>query len=403
MKTLTFCLAVIVMSCTIAFGQATERVLWSFGSVPNDGIYPVSSLIADSSGNLYGTTNYGGVNSGGIVFELAPQSDGTWKETVLYNFCSQANCTDGDFPLAGLVMDSAGNLYGTTQYGGTQSGCQAGFSGCGVTFELSPQIGGTWVETVVYNFCSVFKNNVCEDGSEPNSQLVFDAAGNLYGTGLGGIRGVVFELSPTSSGWTESVIYAFCTNGGNFCPDGSFPLGGVAFDKSGNLYGTTQHGGRYRIGVVFELSPGNGIWSEKVLVSFYGYGNSVSPMSLDAGGNLYSTTQENVFQLNAKNHTMASREFTSSTGASNAGVLIDPSRNALFGVGYGGGTNEGGTVWEVNPARELVPIYNFCSLTNCADGAGPDTTVIEDSSGNLYGTTKVGGVNNQGVVFEITP
>ncbi len=393
----------VCITTIFAFGQAQEKVLYSFGGQPDDGINPVSSLISDNTGNLYGTTNYGGTNNAGVAFELSPRSGGTWSESILYNFCSQMNCADGEFPVAGLAMDAAGNLYGTTLYGGTQSGCQAGFSGCGIAFELSPQIDGTWTETVLYNFCSVFDNNTCEDGSAPDSQLVFDAAGNLYGTSLGAIRGAVFELSPGSNGWIESVLYRFCPNGGNFCPDGSAPRGGVALDKSGNLYGTTQHGGRYRIGVVFELSPNGGSWSERVVTSFYLYGSSVSPVSFDPVGNLYGTTQGDVFQLNAKSHTQGSRAFTPSTGFSNAGVFIDASRNTFFGVGYSGGTNDGGTVWEVSPARDLVPIYNFCSLTNCADGAGPDASIIEDRLGNLYGTTKVGGVYGQGVVFQVTP
>jgi len=395
--------ALVLLLSTLSYSQSQERVLWSFGGAPNDGSHPVSSLITDMTGNLYGTTNYGGANNAGTVFELTPQSDGTWNESLLYSFCSQAKCADGEFPLGGLVMDGTGNLFGTAQYGGTQSGCQGSFNGCGVAFELSPQIDGTWVETVLYDFCSVFSNNVCEDGSGPNSQLVFDEAGNLYGTSLGAIRGTVFELSPGSNGWTESVLYKFCPNGGNSCSDGSSPMGGVAFDKLGNLYGTTQHGGRYRIGAVFELSPNSDGWRENVLIDFYYYGNSVAPISFDAAGNLYSTTLGNVFQLNAKSHAQRSRLFTSSTGSSNAGVLIDASRNALFGAGYGGGTNEGGTVWEVSPTRDLVPIYNFCSLPNCTDGAGPDASLIEDASGNLYGTTKVGGVSDNGVVFELTP
>lgn len=401
-----FALPVLVMflMTIFAFGQAQERVLYSFGGVPDDGISPVSSLISDNAGNLYGTTNYGGTNNAGVAFELSPQSGGTWSESILYNFCSEVNCADGEFPVAGLVMDAAGNLYGTTLYGGTQSGCQAGFSGCGITFELSPQIDGTWAETVLYNFCSVFDNNTCEDGSAPDSQLVFDAAGNLYGTSLGATGGVVFELSPGSNGWTESVLYRFCPNGGNFCADGSIPKGGVAFDKSGNLYGTTQHGGRYRIGVVFELSPNGGSWNERVLTSFYLYGSSVSPVSFDAVGNLYGTTLGSGFQLNARHHSMGMRLFSLETGAnSQGGVLIDVARNTLFGTAATLGVNAGGTVWEVNPARELVPIYNFCTLTNCTDGAGPEASVIEDAAGNLYGTTIGGGAYGNGAVFQVTP
>jgi len=383
------------------FGQAQEKVLYSFGSIPNDGLYP-SSVIPDADGNLYGTTTYGGTsNDGGAVFELSPQQDGTWVETILYNFCSQVNCTDGENPLAGLVIDAAGNLYGTASL----SYCTNGAGKCGGTaFELSPPSlpGGTWSYSILYTFCSVFKDNACQDGSEPNSQLIFDKSGNLYGTSGGGKGGLVFELSPEVNGWTESVVYDFCLK--SSCPDGEAPMGGVAFDKAGNLYGTTQHGGRYRLGVVFELTQGNGGWTEAVLMSFYLYGSSLSPVSFDAAGNLYSTTLANAFQLNAKSHTQGNRVFTAATGDySVSGVLIDAARNTLFGANAVGGVDNGGTIWQVNPARQLSPLYNFCSVPNCTDGDGPASSLIEDASGNIYGTTRAGGVYGEGVVFEITP
>src|SRR5579872_2745975 len=264
MRSLLAAASLLLTLSTVALGQAQEKVLWSFGIASNDGMNPVSTLISDSGGNLYGTTTYGGVNNAGIVFELTPQAGGTWNENILYNFCSQTNCTDGEFPIAGLVLDAMGNLYGTTQYGGTQSACQAGLNGCGTAYELSPQRDGTWTETLLYDFCSAFNGDLCQDGQGPNSQLIFDAGGNLYGTASGAYGGVVFELSRASDGWTESVLYSFCAQGGNACPDGLLPMGGVAFDRAGNLYGTTQHGGRYRIGTVFELSPSGNKWNHTV-------------------------------------------------------------------------------------------------------------------------------------------
>lgn len=379
--------------------QSPEKVLWSFGNVLNDGTYPVSSLIMDSAGNLYGTTLSGGANgNAGTVFELSPQSDGTWSEAILYNFCAQPGCSDGASPLAGLVMDAAGNLYGTTERGGTQTECGPG---CGTVFELSPQVGGVWTESVLYDFCSLAN---CSDGAAPNSQLIFDDSGNLYGTSGGGTGGVIFELSPGFAGWTEAVLYSFCSKKkGLVCIDGQSPMGGVAFDRTGNLYGTTQHGGQYQLGVVFEISPRIGNWAEKVLFSFYVNGSSVSPVAFDSAGNLYSTTLGNAFQLNATKRTVVSRIFTSSIGSSRAGVLIDPSRTTLFGVGATGGANGGGTVWRVNSARQLEPIYDFCSLTTCADGGEPSATLIKDAAGNLYGTGEGGGAYGTGVVFEITP
>ncbi len=411
MKTLTFCLALIIMSCTLAFGQATEKVLWSFGSVPNDGNRPTGSLISDSAGNLYGTTAGGGTGGGGTVYELTPQSDGTWNETILYNFCATPACIDGWDPQGGLTFDAAGNLYGTTEQGGTQTGCGSGGE-CGTVFEIS-QEGGVWAETVLYNFCSsTVQNNPCADGFNPFSQLIFDASGNLYGTTAYGGRGrsnvaggTVFELSPNAGVWTEKVLYSFCSKGsGIFCPDGQIPQASVTFDKSGNLFGTTLHGGRYKTGILYELTAGGSDWTETVLVDSYNYPNTNASVNFDSAGNLYGTTEGNAFQLNQHTQSMRTRNFNITTGyASEAGVLIDATRNVLFGTASVGGANGGGTVWEVNIARELVPIYSFCSLPACADGSKLFGGLIEDPSGNLYGTTTSGGAYGNGVVFEITP
>jgi uncharacterized repeat protein (TIGR03803 family) len=192
----------VALGCGTAFGQAQYTVLWSFGSVPNDGFQPVSSLIFDQNGNLYGTTEGGGANccatQSGIVFELSPTGNGGWTETILYNFCSKLSgdglCLDGAHPLAGLVFDSAGNLYGTTYSGGAYD-CQNGLQGCGTVFELSPSSqGGAWTETVLYNFCAGGLKGGCQDGAEPSSQLTMDTSGNLYGTtttgGAGGMNNV---------------------------------------------------------------------------------------------------------------------------------------------------------------------------------------------------------------------
>jgi uncharacterized repeat protein (TIGR03803 family) len=195
---------------------------------------PSAELIMDAAANLYGTTYHGGTSGGGVVFKLAP--DGT--ETVLYSFCSQFNCADGDHPSAGLIMDGAGNLYGTTYYGGT--------SGGGVVFKLAPD--GT--ETVLYSFCS---QSNCADGSDPEAGLIMDGAGNLYGTtsdGGGTFGGVVFKLAPDG---TETVLYSFCSQSG--CADGSYPEAGLIMDGAGNLYGTTLGGGTSGTGVVFMVTP----------------------------------------------------------------------------------------------------------------------------------------------------
>ncbi len=400
-------LACLTLAATMhAFGQAQEKVLYSFGGVPNDGLNPVSALVADGSGNLYGTAQNGGALQGGTVFELTPQMDGTWTETTIYNFCTLSNCFDGFWPQAGLVFDGGGNLYGTASSGGAT--CPKSSNRCGTAFELSPpqQPGGSWSLSVLYNFCSNFQSGICLDGFAPNSQLVFDASGNLYGTtssgGMNGFGGVAFELSPGSTGWTETVLYTFCSTGGT-CKDGDLP-NGLAFDTLGKLFGTTAHGGQFRQGVVFKLTPDKGAWTESVVLNNYINESGTAPISIDAAGNLYNATQIDMYQLNMARQRKRTRTYDATVGSNSlGGVLVDPVRNVLYGTTSVGGLNDSGTLWEVNVARQLVPIYNFCSLPNCADGARSSASLIEDSLGNLYGTTPVGGAYGNGVIFEVTP
>ncbi len=380
----------------------------------------MSNLVSDEAGNLYGTTEYGGVNNSGTVFELSPGSDGNWTEVVLYNFCTNIGnglCLDGQYPVAGLIFDEAGNLYSTTTSGG--AGSCGGL--CGVVFELAPPPfpGGTRTETVLYSFCAG-SNTDCQDGAEPASQLIFDASGNLYGTtsaggtGNGG-HGTVFELSPSASGWTRSTLYNFCVDGHQrICPDGDQPQAGVTFDKAGNLYGTTELGGAQRssgTGTVYELSQGTEGWTETVLIHFIETERLQIPLaavSFDPMGNLYTTASAGpggVFELETKTRMQRSFIFngTSEGGGPAAGVLIDPKIKALYGTTAGGGSGKGGVVFKITKSGQETVLYNFCQQTNCTDGLFPFASLIEDKSGNLYGTTKEGGATNRGVVFEITP
>jgi uncharacterized repeat protein (TIGR03803 family) len=235
-----------------AGGSWTETVLYNFGNGA-DGQYP-TGLMMSRSGNLYGTTFEGGIYNNcydgtacGTVFELSPDGRGGWTEAVLHSF---GNGTDGQSPFAGLIMDGAGNLYGTTNAGGIYNNCNYGpITSCGTAFELSPQLGGGWTETVLHNFGNG------TDGQNPESALSSDTAGNLYGTtqdgGLYG-NGTVFELSPNpGGGWTETVLHSFNGNG----MDGDFPYSaGVIVDTAGNLYGTTVIAGSHGTGAVFEIT-----------------------------------------------------------------------------------------------------------------------------------------------------
>jgi uncharacterized repeat protein (TIGR03803 family) len=262
-----------------AGGGWTEKILYSFLSNGRDGNTPLSALVFDSDGNLYGTTYNGGAYNYGTVFELSPRTGGGWTEKVLHSF-QDIQGKDGSFPNGSLTFDSAGNLYGTTQNGGLYH--------VGTAFELTPRAGGGWAETILHNFAV---------NAFPRAGLIFDAAGNLYGTtpsGGTGHKGTVFELTPAVGGeWPETVLHSFENNG----VDGYEPLGSLVFDAKGNLFGTTFDGGtgtcREGCGTVFELTPAaGGEWTETV----YSFADGLdgywpaSNLVFDRFGNLYGTT-----------------------------------------------------------------------------------------------------------------
>jgi uncharacterized repeat protein (TIGR03803 family) len=339
-------------------GGWTRKTLHEFPTNGSDGFYPQAKLIFDAAGNLYGTTLYGGSRHEGTVFELSPQANGNWTEKILHDFSNDG--TDGKFPWAGVVFDAAGNLYGTTFGGGTYTICEGG---CGVVFELSPAGNGTWTEKILLNFGSDYTDAYAPDFGP----LIFDAAGNLYGTSGGGGTygsGTAFEISPAASGsWTETILHSFGSGSG----DGSLPQGGLTFDAAGNLYGTTYYGGAYNFGMAFELTPAGGrTWSETIMHSFDGEtGDGTLPRAnliLDSSGNVYGTTT-------------------------------------------GGGANIVGTVFELSPGSggswtETI-LHSF--QDNVKDGEHPGASLIFGSSGNIYGTTAGGGEKSGGTVFEITP
>jgi uncharacterized repeat protein (TIGR03803 family) len=219
-------------------GSWTENVLYSFTGGA-DGGYPVAGLIFDTAGNLYGTAPGGGVNGDGVVFELTPNPGGPWTESVLYSFCSLANCADGSGPSAGLIFDSTGRIYGTAPGGGAY--------GSGVVFKLTPNPDGSWKEKLLHQFTGG------KDGGGPGGSLIFDKAGNLYGAasnGGAGSYGVVFKLAPNpKGGWNETVLDAFGDH------PGAYPTGSLVFDAAGNLYGTTSGDRATTFGTVFEITP----------------------------------------------------------------------------------------------------------------------------------------------------
>lgn len=325
----------------------------------SDGGRPSGALIFDAAGNLYSTTSQGGAFGYGTVFELTRASGGGWTETVLYNF---SGSPDGSSPAGNLTFDQAGNLYGTTATGGASLNCSGG---CGTVFKLTPTSGG-WTESVLYNF------NGIPDGEYPNGGVVLDASGNLYGAvGLGGPAGgcggwtcgLIFELQSTSSGYSESTLYTF--TGGN---DGWQPDYGVVLGPDGSLYGGALGGGAYSFGTIFKLSPASGSWQLSVLHAFTGGTDGGTPLGLltfDASNNIYGVTDEG-------------GNLTCST--------------------YGCGV-----VFKLSPAssggwRESV-LHAFAGGNQ---GGYPHAGVVSDAAGNLYGTTGSFGSGQYGTVFKLT-
>jgi uncharacterized repeat protein (TIGR03803 family) len=336
-----------------ANGIWTRTELHRFQGGITDGYRPEAGLAMDGSGNLYGTTAYGGAMGFGTVFELSPASGGGWKYSVLYSFGGKVG--DGIVPLASLTLDAVGNLYGTTFFSG---------GGEGAVFELSPSSGGGWTESVLFSFSG-------SSGNSPLAGVIFDSAGNLYGTAQGGSigNGVVYELSPTSGGgWTQKVLYDF-TNG----TDGGTPSAALVFDTSGNLYGTAKEGGNTGgcqgngCGVVFELSPSSsGTWTQTVIHTFdpgasgwgqFGGGFPSASLAFDASGNLYGTTLFGgkstacsgegcgvAFRLSPNSSggwtETALRSFDDGKGGGEllSGITLGPTGN-LFSTAYDGGNS----------------------------------------------------------------
>jgi uncharacterized repeat protein (TIGR03803 family) len=355
---------------------ASEVVLHSFGAPPKGG-NPWAGVIRDSAGNLYGTASTGGAANQGVVYRL----DTSGNVTVLYSFTGGA---DGRGPLAGVIPDSAGNLYGTTGNGGDLSGC-FGY-GCGVVFKLDP----SGQETVLYSFTGG------ADGSYPDGGVILDPAGNLYGTTVNGgiFFGVVYKLDPAGQ---ETVLYSFMGE-----DDGANPYGGVIRDSAGNLYGTARNLGVASCGVVYMLDTAG---QQTVLHGFTGGSDGCSPNSgviRGSADNLYGTTFEGgtansgvVYTLDTAGQETVLHSFTGGAADGSypfAGVIRSSTGN-LYGTTPAGGATNSGVVYKLDTAGQETVLYSF---TGGADWDYPDAGVIADSSGNLYGTTDNGGSGGSG-------
>ncbi|HEX8814377.1 MAG TPA: choice-of-anchor tandem repeat GloVer-containing protein [Terriglobales bacterium] len=403
-----FLAAWVFLSVSAAWG-ASYKVLHTFAGGA-DGAYPNSPLVLDAQGNLYGVTNSGGNNGCdsslsvgcGVIFALTPDGKGGWKEAILHVFDESA---EGGNAGAGVVADSSGNLYGTTQYYGPFDngvlwqmqgepggkwkerilhpfhGTSDGFGCFGLSFNLRGRLFGTtyaggkhddgivfeliesqgkWRDVPIYDFAGGSK-----DGSSPSDALTFGPNGEIYGTTYEGgphLTGTVFKMEHTASGWQEMPIYIFGGLPFGKSSDGTNPVAGVVMDEFGNLYGTADYGGASGVGTVYKLSSnGKGGWTEHILHVFSDGKDGGHPSGLirDAAGNLYGTTS---------------------------------------------GHNTNGSVYKMSPGADgkwtFTVLHDF---TGGDDGGDPSGQLVMDSAGNLYGATNLGGKDGLGVVFEIEP
>jgi uncharacterized repeat protein (TIGR03803 family) len=388
----------------------TFSVLHNF-TAGADGANPRAGVTLGPSGVVYGTAPYGGTGNAGTVFKLS-QTNSSWVFSLLYEFTGKS---DGSYPIGGVVIGPDGALYGTAQQGGSENN--------GTVYALRPpstfcrSITCYWNETVLHAFTGV------PDGINPGVvNLVFDAAGNIYGTTTNGgtyDNGTTFELTPSSGGYTESILHSFGSD-----HDGVYPAAGVVLDTAGNVYGTTGAGGTgrgcdYGCGTAYQLVPSGGSWLENVLINFdlgqAGLAGAYYPNSAlvkDASGNLYGTTIAATLYGNGVLFKLAPSDggFTPSVFYNFLtacepydGVTMDSAGNffgaCLYGVAGAGWIFE---LANCSQSCTLIDLHDFRGF----DGNMPYGVPVLDANGNLYGTTQYGGTGGDcnmgcGVVWEI--
>lgn len=393
---------------TVIVAQAqTFTVLHAFTG-GRDGGYPFTGLTLQGQ-TFFGTT-FGGAANYGTAFSLKEVGN-NWQLSTLHTFQSGP---DGAGPSSPLTMGPDGALYGATSAGGGGPCFTSnGYHGCGTVYKLlppvhtSPNTNPNWSTSILYSFSDT-------DGSYPQGYLTFDANGTLYGTAVNGgsaESGVVYTLTPANGQWTQSILYDVMNNG-----DGEFPWGGVIFDNSGNLYGVMIGGGPNGFGVVYELSPAGSGWTERAIHAFTDEGNDgMGPQSgliKDSAGNLYGATVYlpnsggSAFELTPSGDAWNYNFLTSFEGGLHLGpyanLVMDPAGN-LYGTTFADGRYGYGTAFKLTRSGQSWTYSTLHDFTGGTDGASPMAPLIFDASGNLYGTASSGGQYSAGVVFKITP
>jgi uncharacterized repeat protein (TIGR03803 family) len=396
-----------ILSLAAMAAASTETVLWNFSDANGDGEFPWSNaLISDSAGNLYGTTSSGGIGFAGMVFELSPDGNGSYSETILHDF-GPPGSGDGSSPYGSLLRDAAGNLYGTTQGGGKNS--------TGTIYKLSPKSGGGWTEKILYTFSA----SGVTDGASPSAGLIFGKNRTLYGTTTyGGAYGLgtVFQISETNGVVSEKVIHSFGAAG-----DGEYVYDPVVMGPDGNLYGTTSVGNP-GAGAVYKLALENGNWKETILYMFTGKNGDGSGMYYvgligDNAGNIYGTTAfggvngngtvwELVYSSKTKTYTesiLYSFSATGSDGQYPYGGLTMDSSGHLFGTTEDGGNINQGVMFELTKSGSTWTESVVHSFDGGSDGEEPSANLMLGSNGQFYGMARYGGTTNVGIVYSVAP
>lgn len=369
----------------------TFRVLHAFTG-NHDGGQPFAGLIFDQHGYLYGTTLEGGAYNLGVIFQMKP-FHGQWTVGVLHSFRGAQFDVQG--PAGDLTIGPNGSFYLFTSFGGNGS-CQGG---CGTVYNVRPPQNPCktttceWATSILYSFQGH------SDGAGPTDAPIFDSQGHLYGTTCCGgpaNYGTVFQLTHTSSGWTESILHTFSG------PDGVGPSG-LALDAAGNLYGSTQAGGSDNNGTVYQLVPSGGGWSENLLYSFPDVNQSLpTPVILDPAGNIYGTTINEAGTIWQLARSGSQWQFGTLESSSANQLTMDAAGN-LYAATWSGGSNHNGSIIKLTPSAGGWIYTDLYDFQDGDDGALPWGKLLIDSQGNLYGTASTGGAYGRGTVWELTP